>query len=200
MLVPEQHFPQQAPQAQDITHLQRFFANSTSRTAGAVDTIHSVRVRVLAHGGDPIACDPSGCCLWIARTLVAAARRRLYEAGRGRLARGTQIVSACGTTRCVNLDHLRLSSNARAGRKAPAIQTCPRGHEVSPESVVRHRDGRIAYCRLCRNEGRRERYRTDPSFAEREVARQRRLRTRSKRVCRCSIISLSSLRRPFRPK
>jgi hypothetical protein len=46
------------------------------------------------------------------------------------------------------------------------------------ENVVRHRDGRIAYCRLCRNDRRRERYRIDPEFASREAARQRRLRRR----------------------
>jgi hypothetical protein len=107
-------------------------------------------------------------------------RRRLYEASRGKLARSTLVVSACGTARCVNLDHLRLTSGARGGR-ARAIDLCRRGHELSPQNVVRHRDGRIAYCKLCRNERRRERYRTDPTFAVNEIARQRRLRARSRR-------------------
>jgi hypothetical protein len=74
----------------------------------------------------------------------------------------------------VNLDHLRLV--------VPAVPTpadapsCHRGHALTAENVVRHRDGRIAYCRLCRNERRRVRYRTDPEFASQEAARQRRLR------------------------
>ena len=38
------------------------------------------------------------------------------------------------------------------------------------------RDGRIAYCRLCRNELRRERYRADVAYARREIERQRRRR------------------------
>jgi len=91
-------------------------------------------------------------------------------------------VSACGRARCVNLDHLRLSSRSSAGRQTQAIEVCQRGHEVSPNTVVRHRDGRIAYCKLCRNERRRERYRVDPAFANEEIARQRRLRARSRRL------------------
>jgi hypothetical protein len=55
---------------------------------------------------------------------------------------------------------------------------CLRGHELKAENAVRHRDGRIAYCRLCRNERRRERYRTDPAFARSEVARQAQIRRR----------------------
>jgi hypothetical protein len=59
---------------------------------------------------------------------------------------------------------------------------CRRGHEVSPQNVVRHRDGRIAYCKLCRNERRRDRYQTDPTFAKNEIARQREVRLRSKQA------------------
>jgi hypothetical protein len=79
----------------------------------------------------------------------------------------------------VNLDHLRVRERSRASQDSATKQECRRGHELSPENVVRHRDGRIAYCRLCRNERRRERYRTDRTFAEREIARQRQLRSRS---------------------
>src|SRR5712691_3216740 len=126
-----------------------------------------VRLRVLAHGAEPIACDPSGCCLWVARSSLAAARRRLYEASRGPLASAARVESVCGTARCVNLDHLRVTSSA--GRYGRGVAACRRGHELTPENVVRHRDGRVAYCRLCRNERRRERYRTDQEFAEREI-------------------------------
>lgn len=80
----------------------------------------------------------------------------------------------------MNLDHLRVRTRARASQSS-AKRECLRGHELSPQNVMRHRDGRIAYCRLCRNERRRERYRTDRTFAEHEIARQRQLRTRSRR-------------------
>jgi hypothetical protein len=141
----------------------------------------SMRLQVLAHGSEPIRCDPSGCCLWVSRTSIAAARRRLYEASRGSLPSPARVESVCHTARCVNLDHLRVRERSRASQGSATKQECRRGHELSPQNVVRHRDGRIAYCRLCRNERRRERYRTDRTFAEREIARQRQLRTRSPR-------------------
>lgn len=134
------------------------------------------------HGGRDgqwIRCDPSGHCQWVAKTSVAAARMRIYEASRGALLTGTAVDATCGNARCVNLDHLRISR-----RRAPIIHrqdvaVCRRGHELTPANVVRHRDGRVAYCRACRNERRRERYRTDAAYAHREIERQRRLRRRS---------------------
>ena len=56
---------------------------------------------------------------------------------------------------------------------------CRRGHELAAANVVRHRDGRIAYCRTCRNDRRRELYQRDTVYAQREVERQRRRRSRS---------------------
>jgi hypothetical protein len=133
-----------------------------------------VRLRAFAHGDEPIACDQGGCCLWMARTSVVAARRRLYEAARGSLPRSARLVSTCGTARCVNLDHLRM---VPAGHGTSVL--CRRGHELTRDNVVRHRDGRIAYCKACRNERRREHYRNDAKFAAREIERQRVLRARS---------------------
>lgn len=133
------------------------------------------------HGGRDgqwIRCDPSGHCQWIARTSVAAARVRIYEAGRGALAKGTQIEATCGNARCVNLDHLRVA-RAVAGPRPKGGATCRRGHELTAANVVRHRDGRIAYCRACRNQRRRERYRIDATYARREIERQRRRRRAS---------------------
>lgn len=76
----------------------------------------------------------------------------------------------------MNLDHVRVAmAPARAAANA---RLCRRGHELTTATVVRHRDGRIAYCRICRNERRRERYRVDRAYARREVERQRRLRAR----------------------
>ncbi len=138
-----------------------------------------VEFRVLSHGGEPIRCDPSGCCLWTARSSVAAARRRLYEASRGALSALARIENVCRYGRCVNLDHLRIVSRAATRTPSPGVSQCHRGHELTPENVVRHRDGRVAYCRLCRNDRRRERYRSDPAFARREITRQRALRRRA---------------------
>jgi hypothetical protein len=82
----------------------------------------------------------------------------------------------------VNLDHLRIV--ARAPRSPNDARFCMRGHVLSGLNVVRHRDGRVAYCRICRNDRRRERYRTDPEFATREMARQRRLRREARKTAR----------------
>jgi hypothetical protein len=138
-----------------------------------------MQLRVLPHGGEPIQCDPSGCCLWTARSSVAAARRRLYEASRGTLPTSARIENACRNGRCVNVDHLRVTELAASRPRSPSVAQCRRGHDLTPKNVVRHRDGRVAYCRICRNERRLERYRTDPAFARREITRQRDLRRAS---------------------
>lgn len=78
-------------------------------------------------------------------------------------------------------DATNMTSLTHAGYDSRAPRECQRGHELLPQNAVRHRDGRIAYCRLYRNERWRERYRTDRTFAEREIARQRQFRTRSRR-------------------
>jgi hypothetical protein len=54
------------------------------------------------HGGCDgqwIHCDPSGHCQWIARTSVAAARLRLYNATRGALPTGVRLETTCGDAR-----------------------------------------------------------------------------------------------------
>jgi hypothetical protein len=122
-----------------------------------------------------IRCELSGHCRWIGKGSIAAARLRIYEASRGAMRTGARVESTCGQAGCVNVDHLRPTREAtREPRTDPRL--CRRGHELSRANVVQHRDGRVAYCRICRNERRRERYRTDPSYAAREMERQRRLR------------------------
>ncbi len=172
VVVLEQQAPQQFPQAQAIRQPPTGVV-STLRSVRLAATYHrAMHPRVLSHGVEPVPCDPSGCCLWTARSSVADARRRLYEAGRGALPASSRIENACRNGRCVNLDHLRVV--ARAVTRTPSgISQCHRGHDLTWENVVRHRDGRVAYCRLCRNERRRERYNSDPTFASREIARQR---------------------------
>jgi hypothetical protein len=136
-----------------------------------------MRLPVLPHSGEPIRCVPSGHCRWVGRSAVSAARRRLYEASRGALPPGARVEASCGDRRCVNLDHVGVvRPSASSVASAPV---CARGHELTATNVVRHRDGRIAYCRLCRNARRRDRYQSDPAFAAREVARQRALRRRA---------------------
>ena len=129
----------------------------------------------MAHGGSDgrwIRCDPSGHCRWLARTSVAAARLRLFAATRGPLPPDGELRNTCGDRRCVNVDHQRVFP----GAGGTDVWRCARGHELTEAGVVRHRDGRIAYCRMCRNERRRDRYRTDPDFARREIERQRQRR------------------------
>jgi len=87
-----------------------------------------------------------------------------------------RLENTCERRRCVNLDHLRIVRVA-GGPLPSDVDRCQRGHELAPANVVRHRDGRVAYCKLCRNERRRERYERDPRFAERERVRQRQRRS-----------------------
>lgn len=176
VVVLEQQAPQQFPHVQAMRHLQPFVAPTLGAVRLAAAYHRSVQLRVVPHGGEPIRCDPSGCCSWTARSAVATARRRLYQASRGALPASSRIESVCRNGRCVNLDHLLVVAGAITRMPSPGVFQCHRGHDLTPENVVRHRDGRVAYCRLCRNERRRERYHSDPAFARREIARQRALR------------------------
>lgn len=121
-----------------------------------------------------VRCEPNGCCIW-SRTrpgepALVAVTRRAFESVRGPLPEGSSIVRSCGRRSCVNPDHLALRT---AG---PGEPTCARGHPRVPANVVRHQDGRIAYCRPCRNERRRALRASDAAYARREAERQRRLR------------------------
>jgi hypothetical protein len=172
----EQQAPQQFPHAQAIAHLLLIVVMKVSRVRLAAAYHRQMRLRVLSHGGEPIECHPSGCCLWLGRTAVGAARRRLYEASRGALPASARLENTCEWRRCVSLDHLRIVRVACAPPPSD-VDVCRRGHDLTSANVVRHRDGRVAYCKLCRNERRRERYERDATFAERERARQRRRRS-----------------------
>lgn len=149
------------------------WADPTRRTAGGC-VASRVRPRVLPHGGEPIECDPSGCCLWRGRGAVGVARRSLYVASRGSLPASARLEQTCERRRCVNLDHVRVVRAVPATMRD--VERCLRGHELTSANAVRHRDGRIAYCRLCRNARRRERYAHDAAYAQQERARQRTLR------------------------
>jgi len=132
------------------------------------------------HGGRDgqwIRCEPSGHCQWVARTSVAAARLRICETTRGALPVGIRLENTCGYARCVNLDHMRVAASPLRTTATRNASLCQRGHELTVANIVRHRDGRIAYCRICRNERRRERYRSDPRYARAEIERQRRRRS-----------------------
>lgn len=142
------------------------------RLAAAYDG--NVQLRVVPHAGEPIECHPNGCCLWIGSGAVGAARRRLYEASHGPLPSGARLEQLCERRRCVNVDHVRVVRLSAAVKQG--ARYCSRGHELTEANVVRHRDGRIAYCKTCRNARRRQRYAHDSSFAERERVRQRRIR------------------------
>ena len=171
----EQQAPQQFPHAQAIAHLPLIVVPKVSRVRLAAAYHRQMRLRVLAHGDEPIECDPNGCCLWIGRSALGPARRRLYEASRGPLPSTARLENTCERRRCVNLDHLRIIRDPRAPLPSD-VDRCQRGHVLAPANVVRHRDGRVAYCKLCRNDRRRQRYANDPTFAQRERLRQRQLR------------------------
>lgn len=149
------------------------WAHASRRTAGAAIPSLSVRLRVIAHGSEPIECHQSGCCLWHGRESVGSARRRLFEESRGQLPASAKLESACGRRRCVNVDHLHVLDAHGSTASLPDMPRCQRGHDLTAVNVVRHRDGRVAYCRQCRNARRRERYAQDEAFARRERRRQR---------------------------
>src|SRR5713101_6555746 len=85
VLAPEQHFPQQAPQAQAMK----------APPSGLTQ-------RYRAYGWRP------------ALASKRAARRRLFEASRGDLPKGVTVETTCGVRACVNLDHLRVTRSSSA--------------------------------------------------------------------------------------
>lgn len=91
----------------------------------------------MPHGGRVRAVDhvrPVGTA-WTARTSVAGARLRIYEVTRGPVPEGSHIESACGGSRCVNLDHLLIVSD-NSVPAAAGHGTCHRGHELLRAALV----------------------------------------------------------------
>src|SRR4051794_11027561 len=90
---------------------------------------HSHNMQRVPHAGRDgrwIECDANGHCRWTASTSVDEARRRIYEASRGRLDVAIRVQSECGFTRCVNVDHLRAERNTTPRTAGQ----CLRGHAL----------------------------------------------------------------------
>lgn len=120
---------------------------------------------------------PDGCWLWTgfvdkagyARlraggrdTPVLYAHRYSYERFVGPVPQGLLLDHLCRTRHCVNPAHLEAVTqreNVMRGA-APMVAVslsgkCARGHERIPENTQYKRDGRVAFCKICRRERRR---------------------------------------------
>lgn len=105
----------------------------------------------------------------------------IFERVRGPIPKGLQLDHLCRNRWCVNPEHLEpvtQAENIRRGSAPSAIASrtglCKRGHELAAHGYRRKSNGEIVGCRECI----RERYRTDPDFAARRAADQRRYQER----------------------
>ena len=108
------------------------------------------------------------------------AHRAAYETFRGPVPSGMDLDHLCRNRWCVNAQHLEVvtrATNLRRGMHPNMVLfrrgECARGHPRTEENVVRNREGGIAYCRICRNIRRKERYWTDNQYRKREKAKSR---------------------------
>ncbi len=138
----------------------------------------------LSHPAPPVASRPmSNCILWTGAMYsngygrapkpgggwIGAHVLAVYLDGRP-VPRGYHVHHRCNTPACVNPAHLEVLTPAAHGEvHRPGV--CRNGHPR--ERSVLKADGRVAYCRDCRNDARRSRPNDDPSrIADRErVAR-----------------------------
>lgn len=133
---------------------------------------HGFVFRTLAERFDEKVIRGDGCWAWTGfvdkrgyarlreggrRSPVLYGHRYSYERFVGPIPEGLELDHLCRNRACVNPSHLeavtrrvnQLRGNApmmvvhRSGR-------CARGHERTPENTYFHRDGRAAYCKVCR--------------------------------------------------
>lgn len=108
------------------------------------------------------------------------AHRVAWAILRGPLPQGAHVLHACDNPPCVNPSHLFLGDNAANMRDRTAKgryenqrkAECPRGHPYDAANTRIGSHGSRC-CRACAREKFRERYRSDPAFAERHKARAR---------------------------
>lgn len=113
-----------------------------------------------------------GCILWTGPTLQNGtcmfyggsftkmrAQRFVYCAIFGSLPSDLMVVPTCGQRRCVNPNHMALSTagrNTMHGNTPPAVnarkKVCKNGHELTPENVYVRKDGKGRQCKACNRE------------------------------------------------
>lgn len=143
--------------------------------------------------------DASGCWIWTAhlnehgyatfsvrKGRTVKVHRWLFEQKKGP-ATGLDLDHLCRTPACVNPEHLEAVThreNLRRGETFVARQLarthCPRGHAYSEHGRT-YRGKR--QCRTCQRDRERERYRTDPAYAERRRDSTRRSAAKRKETC-----------------
>lgn len=111
--------------------------------------------------------DRDSCVRWIAsvdkhgygqfrfRGTTYRTHRAAYILLVGEIPEGMDLDHLCSDPRCVNPDHLEPVTHAEnvrrgnAGRNWAAKTHCPRGHEYTPDNVIRHCQSGARVCRTC---------------------------------------------------
>lgn len=109
----------------------------------------------------------SGCFLWTAsldkhgygqfrfRGTTFRAHRAAYILLKGEILGGLDLDHLCRNPRCVNPEHLEPVAHIVNVRRGNAGQFwaqkthCPRGHEYTPENIIRHCQSGARICRTC---------------------------------------------------
>jgi hypothetical protein len=101
--------------------------------------------------------------------VVRLAHRISYGLFIGPIPDSLTIDHLCRVKRCVRPDHLEVVTALENWSRAGLKGRCRRGHDSSLFALKA--DGSTAYCKLCRNEYRRERYRSEAKYRETEKRR-----------------------------